>query len=352
MTNGKPTEIKYPHVVVLILNWKSWEDTLECLESLYQITYPNYSVIVVDNGSGNESIQKINDYAKGKIKIKSKFIKFNLNNKPINVIEITEKRSEELSNKLELSEEEKGIIRHKPNEKLIIIKNDKNYGFAKGNNIGIKFAENVLKPDYFLLLNNDTAVEPDFLTKMINAGESYDQAGIIGSKIPYYDKSKRNWFCKGIINWFSINIAYHGEDCKGVRESSDYITGCVALIKKEVVKKIGYLDENLFLYFEDADYSLRAKNVGFKLLVEPKAVVYHKVSATSYSYVLSTAQYYFSRNRIWFIKKYCPKKYIKLSMMFIFLRFFLAIGFFSLKGERATVQEIIRAYKNGLKISL
>jgi GT2 family glycosyltransferase len=352
MNHGKPIDREHPHVAIIILNWKSWEDTIECLESLYQITYPNYSVIVVDNGSENESIKKIKDYAKGEIKVRSKYVKFNPKNKPIQTFEITNKRSEDISNKHDLNKIEKKIINYKPPKKLVLIKNDKNYGFAKGNNIGIKFALNALNPEYILLLNNDTAVEPDFLTKMVTAGARNKHAGIIGPRIPYYDRPDRNWFCKGIINWFSINIAYHGEKCEGRNTSNDYITGCAALIKKEVIKKIGFLNEKLFLYFEDAEYSLRVKDKGYELLVEPEAVVYHKVSATSYTFVLSKAQYYFSRNRLWFVKKYCPKKYLRLSLMFIFLRLFLATGFFALKGEQKTVTAIFEAYKEGYNTSL
>ena len=92
-------------------------------------------------------------------------------------------------------------------------------------------------------------------------------------------------------------------------------------------------------------------NAGFELLVEPAASVYHKVSATSYSFILAKAQYYFSRNRLWFVRKYCPKKYLQLSLMFIFLRLFLASGFFAMKREKKTVTAIFKAYKDGFKIT-
>jgi GT2 family glycosyltransferase len=309
---------------------------------------------VVDNGSHNNSVEKIKEYALGKIKPNGKYITYINKNKPISVFDYTRTSIEDDSKNddsrsISNFKIDPKLLQLKPTEKLIIIKNEENFGFAEGNNIGIRFALKHLKPDYFLLLNNDTSVEREFLTEMINAGESNNLIGVIGARIPYYDNPNKNWFCRGIINWFSINIAYHGEKCIGQTMNTDYITGCVALIKKQVIEKVGYLNNTLYLYFEDADYSLRVKQKGFKLLVVPEAKVYHKVSATSYTFILSTAQYYFSRNRIWFIKKYCPKKYQKLSMMFIFIRFFLATGFFTLKGEKDTVREIIRAYNDGLR---
>jgi GT2 family glycosyltransferase len=349
MKNIKQNLDKYPHVAILILNWNSWEDTIECLESLFQISYPNYSVVLIDNGSENESIRKIKEYADGKLKIKSKYCKYSSSNKPIEIMELTQKAARDMAEDKEIRKSELD-----QNKKLILIENKKNLGFAGGNNVGMKFALQVFKPEYLLLLNNDTAVEPNFLTKMVNTAKRHRKNGITGPKITYYDKPERNWFCRGIINWFSINIAYHGEKCasNGQTSANDYITGCAALIKKDVVEKIGYLDEKLFLYFEDADYSLRAKAAGFDLHVEPNAVVYHKVSATSYSFVLSKAQYYFSRNRLWFVKKYCPKRLQKLSLLFIFFRLFLTIGFFALKRERKTVTAIFEAYKDGIQTNL
>ncbi|MFV9677706.1 MAG: glycosyltransferase family 2 protein [Methanosarcinales archaeon] len=81
-------------VSIIILNWNGWQDTIECLESVYQITYPRYDVIVLDNGSGDESIEKINEYCKGKIEVESKFFEYSSENKPIKIIEYTREDAE------------------------------------------------------------------------------------------------------------------------------------------------------------------------------------------------------------------------------------------------------------------
>lgn len=103
-----------PKVAIIILNWNGWKDTIEYLESLYQITYPNYDVIVVDNGSEDESIEKIKEYAEGKIKVESKFFEYFGENKPIKIIEYTRGEAETGGGK------EKEIVDLPSNKKLII----------------------------------------------------------------------------------------------------------------------------------------------------------------------------------------------------------------------------------------
>jgi GT2 family glycosyltransferase len=121
-----------PRVSIIILNWNGWRDTIECLESLYRIDYPNYDVIVVDNSSTDDSIEKIKEYCEGKIAVDSKFFKYDPRNKPIEVVEC--------------GKDEKPDIPKAQRDRLFLIKNDKNYGFAKGNNIGIQYALKAFNP--------------------------------------------------------------------------------------------------------------------------------------------------------------------------------------------------------------
>ena len=79
--------MNYPQVAIIILNWNGWKDTVECLESLYQIDYFNYNVIILDNASHDDSIEKIKEYCEGKLKVKSSFLKYVSKNKPIKVFE-------------------------------------------------------------------------------------------------------------------------------------------------------------------------------------------------------------------------------------------------------------------------
>jgi len=206
-----------PSVSIIILNWNGWEDTIECLESIYHINYSNYQVIVVDNNSSDDSIQKINDYARGKLKVKSDFFKYDPTDKPIGIIRYNKKNSE-------IAKFSKG---HK---QLILIENKKNYGFAEGNNIGIEFALKNINPDYILLLNNDTVVDKCFLNILVLEGEKDAKIGLLGPKMYYYDNPDVIWCIGGNIDWKLARGLHIGIDETDIGQypekmNYDYING-------------------------------------------------------------------------------------------------------------------------------
>ena len=221
----------HPQVSIIILNWNNWKDTIECLESLYQINYPNYDVIIVDNGSKDNSLKKIREYSKNKIKSNTN----NLENKPIKLFEYTKKESEDII-------KPENYSKLSPNRRLILIKNDKNDGFAEGNNIGIRSALKSFQPKYVLLLNNDTVVDKNFLNELVKASENDETVGICGPKVLYYDQPN-------IINSAGNKIIWHlgaGVN-KGIKEIDkgqykktsevDYLIGACILIKSSLIKE-------------------------------------------------------------------------------------------------------------------
>ena len=294
-----------PRVTVIILNWNGWKDTVECLESLFQINYSNFDVIVVDNDSHDESLEKIRNYALGKINVISDFLIFNSNNKPIKILEYTKEESEHL--KVETK------FLKLASKKLFLIKNYANYGFAEGNNIGIRFAVNILNPKYILLLNNDTVVDQDFLKEMVNIGEINTDIGIIGPKIYYYNEKNTIWCIGGKIDWklarglhVGINEVDNGQYDE-IKEF-EYVSGSAFLIKREVVDEIGLIDKQFFLYFEESDWALRASQNGYKSVYTPKAKVWHKVSKSGGGITKTLGLYYITRNRWLFMKKWANVK--------------------------------------------
>jgi len=257
-------------VFLIILNWNGWKMTLDCLESLKKIKRGNFKleVVIVDNGSTDESVQEIKN-----------------SNKILKIIEISQ-----------------------------------NLGFAEGNNVGIKHAlEN--GADYVCLLNNDTRVNPDFLTELVKTVQSDEKIGLVGGKIYFEEgyefhkeryraeeKGKVIWYAGGLIDWNNVYTTHRGVDevDHGQYDSlgeTDYVNGCLALIKKEVFKKIGFFDKKYFLYFEDTDLSIRAKKAGFKLFYCPKAKIWHLNSGSSAS-GSGLHDYFTTRNRILFGMKF------------------------------------------------
>jgi len=272
-----------PKVSVMILNWNGWKDTIECLESVYQIDYPNYDIVLVDNDSNDDSIQRIRDYCEGKLKQKSPFYHYDPKNKPIQIFEYTKEETEKglqtnKSEYLDLSSD----------KRLILIKNNKNYGFAEGNNIGIRYALKTLKSQYILLLNNDTVVEKHFLKEMVETGEFDDKIAVIGSKTYFYDFNGKNnvlWSVGGTVDlsrypgYHDLNLNNILPTIKNSKIDVDWISGAVLLIKTDMLPS-NLLNSDFFFGCEDVDLCIEMKNRGFKMVTNLNAIVWHKAGAS------------------------------------------------------------------------
>jgi len=319
---------------VIILNWNGWKDTIECLESLYQMTYPIYDIILVDNGSVDYFVEKIKEYWQRKIKINFKLIKYNPNNKPIKVLEYTEKEAELIEDK-----EEKFPITFK--NKLILIKANENYGFDKGNNIGIRFAIKRFNPDYILILNNDVVVDKNLLTNLVKmAGKD---VGLIQPQIyNYYDLSIDNL-------GFSCDVIGNTRSIKNLKKSKlFYLSGACLLISKDLILEINkdgkLFDEKLFAYFEDADLSWQARLLGYDIKVCLDAICYHKGSQTTKKFNLNTF-YLDYRNKLRvLIKNYSLINIIMFLPLSILIKF-LTVSF---KTASSFNSGYFRSYINAL----
>lgn len=303
--------MEYPSVFIIIVNYNGWKDTIECLESLQNTSYPNYQVVLVDNGSTDESLEYIKKWCSGDIKVESNFIKYNLNNKPVYYIEYDSVIAETGGCK----EIEKVIADKTPDRRLVIIKSDKNLGFSGGNNIGIKYSLSK-NANYIMLLNNDTVVTHDFIEHLVEVAESYDKVGIAGGKIFYYDRPDLIAFAGGKISVIK-GSGYHFTDNR-YREPTpvSFLTGCLWLVKSDVFRQVGLLDEYYFLYVEDVDFCYRVENNGYILMYTPHSIIYHKVG-NSAGKLSPLALYYISRNRPYFVHKNI-RKHCYIIMFWLF----------------------------------
>jgi GT2 family glycosyltransferase len=212
---------QYPKVNIVVLNYNGKEVIKRCLTSLFCLDYPNFEVVVVDNASDDGSLEAAR-------------VAFS---------------------------------------RVTFIKNDQNLGFSAGNNVGIKYSLEKMA-DFVLLLNNDTEVEKTFLTKLVDCALGTPGVGIF-SPLIFLRETGQVWFSGGRIDWLRMKSLHRREVLKQNCTDSDFISGCAMFVRAEVFKKIGLLDEEFFLYWEDADFSVRAKRAGFGLLVVAASQIRH-----------------------------------------------------------------------------
>ncbi|MCC7559623.1 MAG: glycosyltransferase family 2 protein [Methanobacterium sp.] len=341
--------MSFPRVAIIILNWNGWKDTLECLESVYQIKYPEYDVIVIDNNSEDISIEKIEDYCAGKIKVDSTFFNYQDKN-PIKIFKYTNTEVE--NTKLPQMDNINSI---NSQEKLTLIKNDKNYGFAWGNNIGIKHALKNLDIEYVLLLNNDTVVDKDFLTELVDVAKNNDNVGFVGPKVYIYNDKNTLQVAGGakvdLKHGEVDEIAYHQLD-EGQFDhflEPDYIGGTCILCSREVIEKIGMLDPTYFMYWEDADWCFRGRKHGYKSVYAFKSKIWHKYGASSDT---PFKMYYFTRNRIYFVKKNNTRReFLRFSIFILAVILSKSICQLIFKRDLKMSYAYLKGFFNGIILS-
>ena len=214
-------------IAIIIVNWKQYELTINCLLSLQKVEYKNLKVILVDNESNFEKINKI----------KSDFTK------------------------------------------VEVIKSKENLGFASANNIGIKYAFKN-KFEYIMLLNNDTEVNKEFLAPLLNSFQNDNSLGAVQPLIMNYNNRAKVWNAGGYLNNF-FGFPYTNKKLNNKNRQIDWITGCCIVLKTKVIKKAGLIDEDFFAYYEDVDWSLRIKKLGYKLGIEGSSVIFHHGTKSS-----------------------------------------------------------------------
>jgi GT2 family glycosyltransferase len=244
-----------PRVSIIILNWNGWRDTVECVESSLKVTYPNYEILIVDNGSTDESVAEL----------RARF----------------------------------------PKVPMLCLPENRYY--AGGNNAGIRHAL-AAGADYIMLLNNDTVVHPDFLNPLVDAMEEDPTLAAVGGTL-YYDRNFTVIQTAGAYldlrtgKVFTMGNGEKEVGQYGQKREVDYICGAAILMRSEAFRQIGLLDEKLKLYSEESDWCLRAMKNGFKILFVPNSRVFHKGSVSSNS-IRPLAMYLIIRNKIWLIKRH------------------------------------------------
>jgi GT2 family glycosyltransferase len=257
-----------PMVSIVSVNYDQPQVTCEMLESLRQVTYPNFEILIVDNASPTTSPD---------------------------------------------------IIKEKYPEVQLII-SEKNLGFAGGNNIAVRQT----KGDYVLLLNNDTEVKPDFLESLVELMESDKKIGITSSKILYfYEDNMIQYAGTSPLNPITSRGADEGDkevdngQFDEIKETF-YPHGACMMIRKSVLQEIGLLYEGYFLYYEEYDFAERVRQAGYKIYYQPNSCILHKESiSTGKNSPLKT--YYLNRNRVLFLRRNWHGITFLLAMIFFIM---------------------------------
>ena len=253
-----------PRVCVVTVNWNQFEDTCECVDSLITQEGVITDLIVVDNGSTDDS----------ELWLRNKY----------------------------------------PN--ITIIKSKKNIGFAGGFNLGIRLAL-TRDVDNIMIVNNDTVAEKDMIRKLL--GEMSDEkVGVTSPLILYYSDPNRIWSSGGDINPTVLMPidAHHRDEHLTKPVFRTFLSGCCLLIKKSLIESVGFFDERFFLYFEDLDYCLRIMRSGWRMKVVPSARLLHKVSLSSGGERAPQERYYNSLSTILYYRKHITKR--NFLMIFLF----------------------------------
>ncbi len=243
-----------PDVAIIVLTWNGRDDTLACLQSLQQLTYPSFRVLLVDNGSKDGTTSAVAEAY----------------------------------------------------PEVTVLENGTNLGFAAGNNVGLAEARR-MGVKYALLLNNDTVVDPGFLEPLVDTLEASPEVGAAGPTIFYHDHPQTIWSAGGRIDWRVGNTAMIGLGEKvavehmGGPQQVDFVTGCALFLRVALLDQIGYLDPRFFAYYEEVEWCLRLQRAGSQIWYVPDSRVWHKISIEARS-DSPLVHYYMTRNRLLFLK--------------------------------------------------
>lgn len=246
-----------PKVSIIILNWNGWKDTLECLQSVQKINYPNFHVLVVDNGSRDESVAQIRQAFPD----------------------------------------------------VALLETGKNLGYAGGNNAGIAQVLNE-QASFILLLNNDTVVDPDILTAFVGAASVCPSAGIFGAKSYYYSKPETIWALGGNWDRSAMEIMFI---CQGKADTAascvrpfevDYVIGCALFCRVDMIRNIGMMEEAFFLNFEEMDWCYRARAAGYFSYAVPGAQLWHKIGVSVGGAESPLWKYFMTRNELLWARRH------------------------------------------------
>lgn len=268
-------------VVAVILNWNAWPDTIACLESLLASSQVPRRIVICDNGSADDSVERIKAWGRGR----SDFATF--------------------------GSAEEALEGPVTSASIVLLALPHNGGYAYGNNIGMRYAVERADAEFVWILNNDTVVERDALVHMLDVADSHPGVGMVGAQLLRHDAPDR---VQAMGGGYIIPVLCHDTQLGGGNKATpemrapiplDHLVGASLLVRAAALRDVGYIDETYFLYREETDWCIRMRRAGWKLYCCPSAIVWHKQSH-SIGFKSPLHDYYAVRNMLRLVWKFYP----------------------------------------------
>jgi GT2 family glycosyltransferase len=284
-----------PTVHAVVLNWNDADHTIKCIESVQNIDYPNLNIIIVDNGSTDDSVERLQTAL----------------------------------------------------ENVLLLASNRNRGFAGGMNLGVSEAIEA-GTDYVWLLNNDVVVDDTtVLTQLINKLESNQNIGILSPLIREYPNTDEVWFAEGRIDLTDGDVGHVGrENLNEGLITTDYVPFCGPVIRDTIFEELGLLPDEYFLYYEDADYCISVREHGYRVCTDLSCHICHEANASSGGTFDPIFSYYRARNRLLFSRRHAGDKFVSSKYSWWVLK---AVIHRLLNGEINSARAIIEGGIDGVK---
>jgi GT2 family glycosyltransferase len=326
-------------VAICILNWNGWRDTIECLESVRKLDYPNYLTIVIDNGSSNDSAERIKAWAEE-----------NLGSGHV----LADYRRETALHGGEAQTEQ--ALEHAPSPaRLVLIRNEENLGFTGGNNVVFRYALSRRKrADYLFALNNDATVKRDTLTHLVSTAIE-SGAGVVGAVVISKDRPDDRF--EGpfsfLHNFFMPPLSSQRPkpDKRQRFWTSDFVSGAAMLIRGDVLEELHrstgeFLSSKLFMFWDEQAFCLQARRAGHSCVFSRDATVDHEWGKSSDRRIRG---YYTERNKILLVNMALPLKW-KLAFHMVYLPIGLArIVWATLRGKTVLAKTLLLSMCDGYR---
>ncbi len=287
-------------VLIVTLNWRQAEMTVECVQALQAMIYPSVEIMVIDNGSGDESPRILKD-------------------KLTNI-----------------------HIRCLP----------ENIGFAAGSNVGLQYALNH-NFEYALLINNDAFPAHDMLSILME--ETAPDIALMSPKIYYEAEPERIWFAGGRQHPTLLELLNRGQgELDGTSWQSaqdvDYLLGTCLLVNLTAIKKVGLLNEQYFMYYEDLDWSIRFRTAGYRLRLIADAHLYHRAAISSGGTDSPLRRYYLARSSFIFFYSHRQQGKSWAILVFRTLNAIKQVGVLLLSGKGSVARAYLRGLHDGCRL--